>query len=1180
MQKQYESDTKNAKAVICGIIIICCFLCAFCLTFLFYIPLSIAENQKNDLLFRARHTLCGKQKISPYLIHVIIDDDILGSLQIPSRDRGIYSQIIEVIGASQAKVIACDIFFQFKETEENDRKLVEATKESGNVYYPVIVQPASEFDEVEIHQKQLQSEFDEVEIVKQIRQKLFWYHPGANKEKTHQAAGAVYLPFQSLSQAAKGLGHINCDPDHDGINRRFPLFYVYGDNYVPSLTLKAIADYCNVTPDMVEIAAGSHILLKGAGLPGRHKKDIRIPIDEKGNIIVNFAGPWSDSFTHIPVEKLLQPENHEADTTQLYDIMEDSLILLSNVSTGNKDFGASVFDTIYPLSGIHLNVLNMILTNNFIYETSFPGNILTGIIIALALWYFSGRKSSKYFFIRVCGIFILFILFHAAGFFFFSRLSWFSTSAMGIVFSLIALNTFFYLTEAKERAYFRGRLEKEREKKLYRNSLILSLTSAIRTPLKGISDNVQSLSEIKIVKQLFPFKETINGIKRNCEKMVILITELIDLTKYESGKMTDNREKKKEIAKKSTVESGHNMKVSNAPQYPRKIRILLVDDEECERKRIMEILNGSYTIMEAENGKKGIQIVESENPDLIITDLVMPVMKGNEFISYLRKNEETMQIPVILLSGLPEEEIGVEVDDYLSKQYTDKELIKSIENTLERANQRKELEAYRKQLVYARKNYGKTLTVSRTVYPDKPILIIDKNNDILKSYRTELESKGINNLRLISKSTGVHSFLLKNRTSLVILDIAMLDLSEENLLEWIKNRFPEVPVIITACMKEREKAMECIQWGAYDYLIKPVEIEKLTVHINHCIEIGLYREYLLHMSSKLKNPVINKSEAFSHIITQNEKMHSLFHYIEAVAESPKPFLIMGESGVGKELFAEAIHHVSGRKGEYVCENIGGLDDTMISDTLFGHIKGAFTNAEKERKGLLEKADGGTLFLDEIGDMPMKTQVKLLRILEKNEYRPLGSDTMKRVNVKIICATNRDISGMVQNGTFRHDLLRRFIHDITIPPLRERWDDLPLLVEHFIKKYGGKTKLFVPHELYSHLKIYDFPGNVRELETLVENAVQLNKGNMLSLLTFKEHIGKMSGREKKNREENFIEQESRITVKGRFPTLREVEELFIDKALKKASGIQTIASQLLGITPSSLSKKLKKIKRNQ
>jgi transcriptional regulator with PAS, ATPase and Fis domain len=226
---------------------------------------------------------------------------------------------------------------------------------------------------------------------------------------------------------------------------------------------------------------------------------------------------------------------------------------------------------------------------------------------------------------------------------------------------------------------------------------------------------------------------------------------------------------------------------------------------------------------------------------------------------------------------------------------------------------------------------------------------------------------------------------------------------------------------------------------------------------------------------------MERPEAFSGIVTDNRKMFGIFHYLDAIARSSHPVLVTGETGVGKELIARAVHAMSASRGAFVAVNVAGLDDTMFSDTLFGHTKGAFTGAGQAREGLIAQASGGTLFLDEIGDLKDSSQVKLLRLLEEREYYPLGSDVSRRTDARVICATHNHPTELLSAGSLRKDLYYRLTgHHVHVPPLRERPDDLPLLIEHFLEEAArslGKKKPTPPPELFTLLAAYGFPGRI-------------------------------------------------------------------------------------------------------
>jgi DNA-binding NtrC family response regulator len=304
-------------------------------------------------------------------------------------------------------------------------------------------------------------------------------------------------------------------------------------------------------------------------------------------------------------------------------------------------------------------------------------------------------------------------------------------------------------------------------------------------------------------------------------------------------------------------------------------------------------------------------------------------------------------------------------------------------------------------------------------------------------------------------------------------------------------------------------------------------------------------------------------------------MRRIFHYIEAIAVSDQPVMVTGETGVGKEMIVRALHEAAGGKGPFVAVNVAGLDDQAFSDTLFGHTRGAFTGAEQTREGLVVKAAGGTLFLDEIGDMQHTSQIKLLRLLQEREFYPLGSDTPKKCDARIVVATNRDPKRLVEQNTFRSDLYFRLkTHQIQVPPLRQRLDDIPLLVSHFLDQAAatmGKSRPGYPVELHGYLTAYGFPGNVRELKALVFDAVANHRQGLLSLNSFKEAIGQDNSPDGVD-PLDFFRYCSGV-AEGQLPTLKEAEEALIAHALEKAGGNQGIAASHLGISRQALNKRL-------
>lgn len=468
------------------------------------------------------------------------------------------------------------------------------------------------------------------------------------------------------------------------------------------------------------------------------------------------------------------------------------------------------------------------------------------------------------------------------------------------------------------------------------------------------------------------------------------------------------------------------------------------------------------------------------------------------------------------------------------------------------------------------------------IYPLNPILLVDDEEHFLLSAELTLSSNGIKNVETCKDSTEVLDLLKKKNYSLVVLDINMPNLSGLDLLPAIANKYPETPVIVITAINDVDSAVFCMREGAFDYVVKPVDDTRLVTSIRRVLDLTEIRSENEMLKQSLLRTNIENPEVFTDIITNSLNIESIFRYIEAIAKTSLPVLVSGETGTGKELFANAIHKASGRNGELVTVNVAGVDDNLFSDTLFGHKKGAFTGAEMDRKGLIEKAESGTIFLDEIGDLSIESQVKLLRLLQDGQYYPLGSDVAKLSNARVIVATNRDIKSMQADNSFRQDLYYRLkSHQIIIPALRERKIDIPRLIDHFITKAVnelGKKRPSVPKELYTLLSNYPFPGNVRELEGIIFDAISLHKSGILSLELIRQRISDHTI-DKNNKTDSvkitYDDSDDLIRFPGRFPTLKETEESLIEEALKRADGNQTIASDLLGISRRALNNRLKR-----
>ena len=464
-------------------------------------------------------------------------------------------------------------------------------------------------------------------------------------------------------------------------------------------------------------------------------------------------------------------------------------------------------------------------------------------------------------------------------------------------------------------------------------------------------------------------------------------------------------------------------------------------------------------------------------------------------------------------------------------------------------------------------------------FPSFPVLAVDDEEQVLLGFETALNLYGINNIICCSDSREILPLLSEKEVSTILLDLSMPYISGEELLKTVSQQYPEIPVIIITGTNEVETAVKCMKDGAFDYIVKPVEKNRLVSAVKRAIELtDLKRENIL-LRQRLHSEKLEYPEAFSHIITQNTVMLSIFRYIETIARTYKPVLITGETGVGKELIVKALHILGGSKRPLVSVNVAGLDDHMFSDTLFGHIKGAYTGADETRGGLLKQASGGILFLDEIGDLSNASQIKLLRILQFGEYIPLGSDFVERSNARIIVVTNRDIESLQKSGMFRKDLYYRLNnHHVHLPALRARMDDIPLLLDHFLEKASeelGKKKPTPPRELINLLATYSFPGNIRELESMVFEAVSSHTQRMLSMDVFKSRVHHDRPVQETESDTTSYDEIPPIIVSENFPTLQEATDYLITDALNRANGNQTIAAQLLGMSRSTLSKRLKR-----
>ena len=463
-----------------------------------------------------------------------------------------------------------------------------------------------------------------------------------------------------------------------------------------------------------------------------------------------------------------------------------------------------------------------------------------------------------------------------------------------------------------------------------------------------------------------------------------------------------------------------------------------------------------------------------------------------------------------------------------------------------------------------------------------PVVLVDDEEEVLFGSSVLLKTFGISAVVTMSDGNELLPYLEVNECSVVVLDLLMPQISGLQLLPEIIQHHPEIPVVVMTAAQNVETAVTCMKEGAFDYLVKPVEESRFVSSISRAIEVRSLRRQVSNLRNCLLGNQQFKEGLFSEIITNHDKMEAIFQYIIALANSDEPVLITGETGVGKGLFGKAIHKASGRSGELVTVNVAGLDDNMFSDSLFGHQRGAFSVADGLREGFVSKAENGSLFLDEIGDLTKSSQVKLLRLLQEKNYYPLGSDLPRLSNARIITATNQDLQKLISEDRFRQDLYFRLSgHWVEIPPLRDRIEDIPLLVGFFLDeacKTMDKPELEPPPELITLLSTYSFPGNIREMRSMIFDAVTRHRsGTVISMKSFKKAMRTNTMTMDVDQSQIKAEIHSSLRTAGRFPTLKQAENLVIQEALRQTGGNQGIAAMLLGVSRPALNRRLMRLK---
>jgi|YelNatPaOPRAMG01_1025707.scaffolds.fasta_scaffold13177_4 DNA-binding NtrC family response regulator len=458
------------------------------------------------------------------------------------------------------------------------------------------------------------------------------------------------------------------------------------------------------------------------------------------------------------------------------------------------------------------------------------------------------------------------------------------------------------------------------------------------------------------------------------------------------------------------------------------------------------------------------------------------------------------------------------------------------------------------------------------------ILVIDDEPDIRESLKDLLTLENYQVDLAANATEGLRSLETAPYYDLVLLDLMLPDRSGMEVLREIRERDTATPVIMITAFGSEEVAVAALKAGANDYFAKPWKTEKLLIEIDRTVA----RRRLERENTELKR-ALRERYAFPNIIGKSERMHRILDLVAQVAPSRANVLITGETGTGKELIAKAIHAHSPRAdGPFVPVNSGSIPHDLLESALFGHVKGAFTSAIASQKGYFEIAHKGTIFFDEIGTIPLDAQAKLLRVIQEREFRPVGSTEVIKVDVRILAATNIDLRRAVEENRFREDLYYRLnvIH-IALPPLRDRKEDIPLLVEHFFNKYCRENERFLDPDGRSILRFdpeamqvlmdHNWPGNVRELENVVERAVVLASSPVVTVDVLPEYLLQAGGRLIRRDASGSLPPDASL-----FEIVADFERRTIIEALEKANWSQTEAAEALRVPLSTLNQKIKRL----
>ena len=450
------------------------------------------------------------------------------------------------------------------------------------------------------------------------------------------------------------------------------------------------------------------------------------------------------------------------------------------------------------------------------------------------------------------------------------------------------------------------------------------------------------------------------------------------------------------------------------------------------------------------------------------------------------------------------------------------------------------------------------------------ILVADDEESIREFLDIMLRKEGYE-VSLAEDGEKAIEILKKKAFDLVISDLQMPKVTGIELLKHVKEQSPDIVFMLITAFGTTETAVEAMKMGAYDYILKPFKIDEVRINIANAL-----KSKKLEGENRVLKKELGKENQIHNLVGNSEQMHRVFDMINRVSNTPTTVMITGESGTGKEMIAKAIHFNGVMKERpFIPVNCGAIPETLMESEMFGHKKGSFTGAVVDKEGLFEAADGGTIFLDEVGELPLSIQVKLLRVIQERVIRRVGAVDDTHVDVRIIAATNRDLSVMVKEKTFREDLFYRLnVINIHAPALRDRVDDIPVLANFFLKKYNerlNKAISGISAEALAMLRKYNYPGNVRELENIIERTVALEAGATILPESLPPFVNTPSGRKMASSHEIQITEDGVDLDK----IIGQIEKELLVKAIHAANGVKKRAAKLLGITFRSMRYRVEK-----